>query len=60
MKAGCIKINPSGYVEKQGEFAQRIVHEASTRLGWACELKLARQEDFSEPLSVRTRNPRAG
>ena len=57
MKAGCVKINPSGYVEKQGEFAQRVVHEASTRLGWACELKLARQEDFSEPLSRSNTEP---
>ena len=24
MKAGCTKIDPSGYVGKQGEFAQRV------------------------------------
>jgi len=49
--AGCAKINPSGYVGKQGEFAQRVAQETQARLGWACELKLARQEDFSEPLN---------
>jgi UDP-glucose 4-epimerase len=46
-----LKINPSGYVEKQGEFAQRVACEVKSRLGWTCELKLAKQEDFSEPLN---------
>ncbi|MGD0251110.1 MAG: NAD(P)-dependent oxidoreductase [Verrucomicrobiota bacterium] len=51
MKNGLIKTNPSGYVEKQGQFAQRVAHEVKARTGWACELELAKQEDFSEPLS---------
>ena len=59
MKAGCIKINPSGYVQKQGEFAERVAHEARTRLGWTCELKLAQQEDFSEPLARTNTEPAA-
>ncbi len=46
-----LKINPSGYAEKQGEFAQRVEREIKSRLGWACELKLAKQEDFSEPMN---------
>jgi UDP-glucose 4-epimerase len=50
MKSGA-KINPSGYAEKQGAFAQRIAREVKSRTGWACELKLAKQEDFSEPLN---------
>ena len=50
LSSGCIKTNPSGYVENQGEFAQRVAREVRGRTGWACELKLARQEDFSEPL----------
>lgn len=50
LKIGCIKTNPSGYVEKQGEFTQRVAREVRTRTGWACGLKLARQQDFSEPL----------
>ena len=50
-KAPRLKINPSGYAETQGEFAQRVARETKARLGWACELKLARQEDYSEPLN---------
>ena len=49
-KADTLKINPSGYIEKQGDFAQRVAKEARKRLGWECKLELARQEDFSEPL----------
>ena len=49
MKSGCAKINPSGYAEKQGEFAKRVAREVEARMGWSCELKLAKQEDFSEP-----------
>jgi UDP-glucose 4-epimerase len=49
-KNGYVKINPSGYLEKQGEFAKRVAREGRTRTGWACELKLGKQEDFSEPL----------
>ncbi len=50
-KSGTIKINPSGYVEKQGEFAQRVAREVRQRLGWECRLELSQQEDFSEPLN---------
>jgi UDP-glucose 4-epimerase len=50
MKSGLAKVNPSGYVGTQGEFAQSVAREVKARLGWACELKLARQEDFSEPM----------
>jgi UDP-glucose 4-epimerase len=50
MKAGAVKINPSNYVETQGEFAQRVGREVQKRLGWECKLELSRQEDFSEPL----------
>jgi UDP-glucose 4-epimerase len=52
-----LKTNPSGYVEKQGEFAQRVAREVKSRLGWTCELKLARQEDFSEPLNRHNTEP---
>jgi nucleoside-diphosphate-sugar epimerase len=50
MKSGAVKLNPSGYIEKQGEFAQRVAREVHQRLGWECKLELPRQEDFSEPL----------
>jgi nucleoside-diphosphate-sugar epimerase len=51
LKNGLSKTNPSGYVEKQGQFAQRVAREVRERTGWACELELAKQEDFSEPLN---------
>jgi UDP-glucose 4-epimerase len=50
MKTGEAKLNPSGYVETQGEFAQRVAREVQSRLGWDCKLELSKQEDFSEPL----------
>ena len=45
-----LKMNPSGYIESQGEFARRVAREVKARMGWPCELKLSRQEDFGEPL----------
>jgi nucleoside-diphosphate-sugar epimerase len=51
MKSGCVKINPSGYAEKQGKFAKRVAREVEARMGWSCELNLAKQEDFSEPMN---------
>ena len=56
-KTGYVRINPRGYVGKQGEFAQRVAQETRTRLGWTCELKLSPQEDFSEPLSRANTEP---
>lgn len=49
---GCAaaKLNPSGYVESQGSFAQRFAAAMRPRLGLACELELASQTDFPEPL----------
>jgi hypothetical protein len=54
-----LKTNPSGYVEKQGKFAQRVAREVKARTGWACELKLAQQTDFSEPLERVNTEPAA-
>ena len=48
-----IKINPSGYVEKQGDFADRVAREVSVRTGWRCEVQKVEQNDFSQPL-IRT------
>lgn len=59
-KSGTLKINPSGYVEQQGEFAQRIAREVQKRLGWECKLELPKQEDFSEPLQRINTEPVAG
>ena len=44
-----LKLNPSGYVESQGEFTRRFAREMRRRLGRACELELKEQTDFSEP-----------
>jgi UDP-glucose 4-epimerase len=56
-KESLLRINPSGYVEKQGEFAQRVARETKSRFGWTCELKLAKQEDFSEPMNRTNTEP---
>ena len=48
--SGRSRLNPSGYVETQGAFAQRVAREMAPRLGKACRLDLARQTDFDEPL----------
>jgi UDP-glucose 4-epimerase len=44
------KINPSGYVETQGAFAERFASAMRPRLGLACGVELGRQTDFSEPM----------
>lgn len=46
---GFSKINPSGYVESQGAFAERFAAEMRPRLGLACGLELAIQTEFAEP-----------
>lgn len=43
------RLEPSGYIESQGAFAQRYAREMSARLGKPCELKLAHQSAFTEP-----------
>ncbi len=57
LKSGVIKINPSGYVETQGEFARRAAREVQKRLGWPCQLEFSKQEDFSEPLQRVNTDP---
>ena len=59
LKVGTIKINPSGYVESQGDFAQRVAREVKNRRGWNCELILAKQESFTEPLERTNTEPAA-
>ncbi len=53
------KINPSGYVESQGAFAERVAREVKARTGWACELKLLVQTEFSEPANLSNLEPAA-
>ena len=46
---GFENLNPSGYVECQGAFAQRFGAEMRPRLDLPCELVLAEQTEFPEP-----------
>lgn len=43
------KLNPSGYVEAQGVFAERFAAAMRSRLQLRCELECAPQTEFSEP-----------
>jgi nucleoside-diphosphate-sugar epimerase len=53
------KLNPSGYLESQGAFAERIAAAMRPRLGLDCELELAVQTDFSEPMMRVNTDPAA-
>jgi hypothetical protein len=46
------RLNPSGYPESQGAFAERVRREAAARLALPCRLELGTQTEFPEP-SVR-------
>jgi nucleoside-diphosphate-sugar epimerase len=46
---GASRLNPSGYAETQGAFAQRFAAEMRPRLGLPCELELREQMRFDEP-----------
>lgn len=45
-----LRINPSGYVETQGDFAKRFSFEIGKRLNINTELKMANQKEFMEPI----------
>ena len=47
---GYRRLNPSGYVSTQGEFAKRCAQELSSRIGAECPLELVEQTEFPEPL----------
>lgn len=49
-RRGMARLNPSGYVESQGAFAQRFAREMAPRLGLDCALDLAEQTEFTEPM----------
>lgn len=49
-KPGLARVGPCGYVESQGAFTLRLGAEMRKRLGWACEVELKKQTDFSEPV----------
>ncbi len=47
--AGGARLGPSGYVETQGAFAERVAREMRPRLELACALEHAHQTAFEEP-----------
>jgi len=51
-EAGCgdRQLNPSGYIESQGAFVERIAREVRARTGLACAVTHMQQEDFPEPV----------
>ena len=53
------KINPSGYVESQGQFTKRFSEEISKRLKIAASFELTGQTDFNEPLIKINSDPAA-
>jgi UDP-glucose 4-epimerase len=48
--AAFTKFNPKGYVESQGAFSERVAQEMRSRTPWKCELELAVQTLFDEPM----------
>lgn len=49
-RSGFVRLNPSGYVEAQGAFAQRFAGEIGRRLELECRLSLTEQVEFAEPM----------
>jgi UDP-glucose 4-epimerase len=46
---GFQKLNPSGYAESQGVFAERFASEMGRRLPVTCRVELREQTEFNEP-----------
>ncbi|HWX21364.1 MAG TPA: NAD(P)-dependent oxidoreductase [Candidatus Binatia bacterium] len=59
LTGGCIRSNPSGYVESLQAFTMRVAHEVRTRTAWPCEVELLAQTDFSEPMRRSNLDPAA-
>jgi UDP-glucose 4-epimerase len=59
-EGGFCKLNPSFYVENQGDFGQRFAREISQRLDIATPLELAVQDDFPEPAIRINTGPLSG
>ncbi len=51
--AGTDRATPSGFIESQGSFARRFAAEMAPRLGRPCQVNLANQKEFPEPM-IRT------
>lgn len=58
---GFARVSPSGFVESQGAFAERVARELGPRLGLQAQVRLLPQTDFSEPvMRVNTQSVLAG
>ena len=44
-----LHFGPSGYVQTQGDFAERVSRQMRNRIGRACDLEFDTQTDFPEP-----------
>jgi hypothetical protein len=44
------RMNPSGYVESQRAFAERVASEMRSRTSWECGLQCSKQTVFDEPM----------
>ncbi len=44
------KVNPSGYVESQGDFTKRVAEEIRKRTGLMCKYILSEQKSFEMPI----------
>jgi nucleoside-diphosphate-sugar epimerase len=53
------RLNPSGYVESQGAFAERFAREMRARSSLSCEVRLAVQAEFGEPMVRINTDPAA-
>jgi UDP-glucose 4-epimerase len=54
------KLNPAGYVESQGAFAERVAREMRSRTSWECALECAVQTVFDEPMERMNTDPLDG
>jgi UDP-glucose 4-epimerase len=45
-----VRVNPSGYVESQGAFTERVAREIRSRTPWKCQVECAKQTTFDEPM----------
>ena len=52
-KEGFFSFRPSGYVETQGKFAERVAVEARKRTHLECTLSFSKQHNYDEPISRR-------
>jgi UDP-glucose 4-epimerase len=55
-----VRVNPSGYVESQGAFTERVAREMRSRTPWKCRVEFAKQTLFDEPIERFNTEPADG